>query len=147
MRHFPSVRRFFGNKAPDAEVPDLVQRTFEACLHAQARYRGEGRFVAYLLTIARTQLHRWLRKHDPVRGAEEASSLCERGISPSIVAAGLERRRLVLDCLRRIPLRMQIILELHYWEGLDAAEIGAVMAMKPGAWANMARRRSCTPAW
>lgn len=133
VRHFSSVRRFFRNKVADVEAADLVQRTFEACLHAQEHYRGEGRFVAYLLKIARTQLHRWLRKHDPVRGADAASSLREHGISASALAARIDRHRVVLACLRRLPLPMQTILELHYWEGLDAAEIGAVMQMKPGA--------------
>jgi len=132
-RHFASVRRFFRNKVPAPEVEDLVQRTFEAVVQHADQYRGESRFVTYLLAIARSQLHRWLRRRDPVRAGIEVehSSLRDLGVSPSEIVAARERQRLLLDALQRIPLAMQIVLELHYWEGLTGPEIAEVVGVDP----------------
>jgi RNA polymerase sigma-70 factor (ECF subfamily) len=133
-RHFASVRRFFSNKVPAAEVEDLMQRTFEACVaHADA-FRGEARFVTYLLAIARSQLHRWLRKRDPVRDGLDfgSSSLRDLAVSPSAIVAAQQRQALVLEALRRIPVDLQVLLELYYWEGLSGPEIAAVLDIEHG---------------
>jgi RNA polymerase sigma-70 factor (ECF subfamily) len=133
-RHFAAVRRFFCNKVPAAEVEDLMQRTFEACVaHADA-FRGEARFVTYLLAIARSQLHRWLRKRDPVRDGLDfgSSSLHDLGVSPSGVVAAQQRQALVLAALRRIPVELQTMLELYYWEGLSGPDIAAVLEIEHG---------------
>jgi RNA polymerase sigma-70 factor (ECF subfamily) len=132
-RHFASVRRFFRNKVPATEVEDLVQATFEACFGHSTQFRGESRFVCYLLAIARSQLHRWLRRRDPLRTALELeqSSLLELGVSPSDIVGGRERQQLVIDALRRIPLELQVVLELYYWEGLTGPEIAVVVDIDP----------------
>ena len=85
-RHFASVRRFFRSKAPASEVEDLVQQTFELCVQHVEQFRGDARFVTYLLAIARSQLHRWLRRRDPVRAGldVETSSIQDLGTSPSV---------------------------------------------------------------
>lgn len=133
-RHFASVRRFFCNKAPPTEIEDLVQGTFEACLAYAHQYRGDARFVAYLLAIARSQLHRWLRRRDPVREGIHFSttSLADLGVSPSGLVADLERENRVLDALRRLPLELQTVLELHYWEGMAGPDIAEVVGIPHG---------------
>ena len=134
-RHFASVRRFFRSKAPATEVEDLVQATFEVCVLHVEQFRGEASFRTYLLAIARSQLHRWLRKRDPVRAGLdlEASSIVDLGTSPSVKVAGREQQRVLLDAMQHLPLAMQTILELHYWEGLDAAELAVVFELDPNA--------------
>lgn len=134
-RHFASVRRFFRNKAPAAEVEDLVQATFVACISHREQFRGEARFLTYLLAIARSQLHRWLRRRDPVRAGldVEASSVVDLGTSPSVRVAGREQQQELIEALRRLPLAMQTMLELHYWEDLDAGELGIVLGLEPNA--------------
>lgn len=134
-RHFSSVRRFFSTKVPPREVEDLVQRTFATLLEHRDQYRGEARFIAYLLAIARSQLHRWLRKYDPVREGIEGTQVSVRdlGISPSEIVAQHERQQLVIDALRQLPIDTQTLLELFYWEGLDASEIAIAMGIGHGA--------------
>jgi RNA polymerase sigma-70 factor (ECF subfamily) len=134
-RHFASVRRFFRSKAPATEVEDLVQATFEACVQHLEQFRGEARFVTYLLAIARSQLHRWLRRRDPVRAGldVEASSIQDLGTSPSVKVAGREQQRELVEALRRLPLAMQTMLELHYWDDLNAAELAIVFGLEPNA--------------
>ncbi|SFF51484.1 RNA polymerase sigma factor, sigma-70 family, partial [Nannocystis exedens] len=68
-RHFRAVARFVRSKvAREAEVDDLVQSTFLACLEAGQRYRGEGSLRAYLLGIAyhKVQKHYAARRRGPV---------------------------------------------------------------------------------
>lgn len=132
-RHLASVRGFLARRAAAADVSDLVQLTFEACLHAQSQYRGEGRFVSYLLAIARTQLHRWRRRRDPTHDAESPTSLRACGDPPGDIVERRERDVLVRECLRRIPSEMQALLELHYWQDLEVAEVAAVLGIRPGA--------------
>src|ERR1044071_7833713 len=55
-RHFAAVYRFFRNKV-GAELEDLVQQTFLACVEARARFREESSFKTFLLAIARYQLY------------------------------------------------------------------------------------------
>lgn len=133
-RHFASVRRYFRNKVPPAEIEDLIQRTFAATVEHQHQYRGEARFVAYLLAIARSQLHRWLRARDPVRDGIDGTSvsLHDLGISPSAVVAQQEEHREVVEAMRRLPLDTQTLLELHYWEELDAGEIAIALGIERG---------------
>jgi len=133
-RHFASVRRFFCNKVPASEIEDLVQRTFAACVEHAVQFRGDARFSTYLLAIANSQLHRWLRKRDPVREGLDAgdSSVRDRGISPSGLVGAREAQARVLDALQHLPLDLQTVLELRYWEELDSAEIATVVGAPRG---------------
>jgi RNA polymerase sigma factor (sigma-70 family) len=133
-RHFASVRRFFRNKVPETDVEDLVQRTFEVLVSCAHQYRAEAPFVTYVLAIARSQLHRWLRKREPTReGIDLAEvSIHDLGVSPTAVVAARERQSMLLDALQRIPIELQTILELFYWEGLSGAEIATILEIEHG---------------
>lgn len=133
-RHFARVRRFFCNKVPASEIEDLMQRTFASCVEHAAQFRGESRFSTYLLAIANSQLHRWLRKRDPVREGllPDESSVRDLGISPSSVVGAREAQTRVLVALQHLPLDLQTVLELRYWEDLDSAEIATVVGAPRG---------------
>lgn len=133
-RHFARVRRFFCNKVPASEIEDLMQRTFAACIEHAVQFRGECRFSTYLLAIANSQLHRWLRKRDPVREGLQPgeSSVRDLGISPSGVVGAREAQTRVLQALQHLPLDLQTVLELRYWEELDSAEIATVVGAPRG---------------
>ncbi len=40
---------------------------------------------------------------------------------------------MLLQALRRLPLSLQLPLELHYWDGLSTREIGDLLDLQPGA--------------
>lgn len=130
-RHFATVYRFFVNKC--ARNPeDLVQRTFLACLESADRYREEGSFRAFVLGIARIQFLRELRE---LHGPEEAMddiSVADSFESPSLVVARKEEHLVLLGALRRLPVEMQMAVELHYWEGLGVAEVGRILDIPEG---------------
>ena len=60
--------------------------------------------------------------------------------SPTQVLAARQEQRLLLLALRRLPVDHQVALELHYWEGLTAAEIGAVLDLPLGTAKTRIRR-------
>ena len=44
----------------------------------------------------------------------------------------LEEQRLLLRALRALPIELQTLLELAYWEGLSDRELGEVLELPPG---------------
>lgn len=132
-RHFDSVARFFQSKVDDAAA-DLIQRTFLGCIEARARFDRIGSFRAYVLGIARRQLlehfrrmHRHERRLDGLR-----ISVYDLGESPSHRVAMREEQKILLAALQRLPLEIQMTLELFYWEQLPEREIAHVLEIPQG---------------
>lgn len=140
-RHFEAVARFFRNKADDP-IDDLVQKTFLGCIDSREQFRGESSFRAFLFGVARNVLGKHWRERARDRldfdGGE--ISVAELGASPSSIVARDQQELMVLNGLRRIPLDYQIALELHYWESMTAAEIGAALHIPVGTAKNRIRR-------
>jgi RNA polymerase sigma-70 factor (ECF subfamily) len=133
-RHFASVYRFLWNKIDEQSLDDVVQATFLACVSARDRLRDDDAFRSYVLGIARLELLKHLRKrgrHDRamiVRERQPATSV----ISPSGQVVRHQEHRLLLEALRAIPLDLQIVLELYYWEALPVAQVADVLDVPAG---------------
>ncbi|MEX1367024.1 MAG: sigma-70 family RNA polymerase sigma factor [Nannocystaceae bacterium] len=140
-RHFDSLYRFFSNKV-DQGVDDLIQRTFLACIESKDRFRKQASFRTYLFTVARHELYRHFRKGK--RFAESVDvgemSVMDLGTSPSRVAAQRQEHKLLLRALRRIPLDLQLAVELFYWEGMTTAELAEVLEVPQGTAKSRLRR-------
>lgn len=139
-RHFDPVMRFFRNKV-DEGPEDLVQRTFLACVEGKERFEGRSSFRTYLFAVAHNVLRDHFRKKR--RGGAidfTAQSVWDLAPAPSTVMARDRAQRVLLDALRRIPIESQVALELHYWEGLTAAELGDVMGVPHGTAKTRIRR-------
>lgn len=140
-RHFEAVVRFFQNKI-DRDHDDLIQKTFLGCLESRGRFRGDGSFRAFLFGVARNVLGKHLRQ----RYREPASldfahvSVAELGDTPSLLVVEDQQQELMLHALRRIPLDHQIVLELCYWEGMTAAEVGEMLGVPLGTAKTRLRR-------
>ena len=126
-RHFRRVYRFFETKC-GAEADELVQSTFLACMRAKDKFRGDSSFSTYLFTIARHELYRVLgeRRRDLGRIDFEVSSIAELAPTPRTRIAAHEDRLRLLNALRDLPLEQQVLLELHYWEGVDIAALAEI---------------------
>jgi RNA polymerase sigma factor (sigma-70 family) len=154
-RHYPSIARFFGNKAPDA-AEDLVQKTFLACLEGIARFRGQSSVRTYLFGIAHNQLRLHYRQAGRQAGPDagdwdgapvddiDFSQVSVHQLRPGMSTMLARRReeRLLLEALRRIPLECQAVLELHYWEDLKVADIAAIMGGVPAGTVKTRMRRA-----
>lgn len=128
LRHFHGLCRFFRNKAGDA-LEDLIQRTMLQCLENAERLRQATSFRAYLFTIARNELFAHLR-----RGRREALDTTLHSVhdlqpSHAAILARREEERHLLAALRRLPLDLQVTVELYYWEDLTYAELAEVLGV------------------
>lgn len=133
-RYFDSVYRFFRNKVDEA-AEDLVQQTFMGLVQGKDRFRGEASFRTYLFMIARKRLYSYLRKSQRDQDAAPwgERSVADLGVpSPSRVLARQQEQRLLLMALRRLPVEMQVALELFYWEELTVTEIADVLETPVG---------------
>ncbi|MEM6996788.1 MAG: sigma-70 family RNA polymerase sigma factor [Myxococcota bacterium] len=132
-RYSDDLLRFFrGKVGVDAE--DLIQQTLLGCLEAIERRASMATFRAYLFGIARNRLIDHFRRQG--RNDDEFDptqrSLADLAASPSAVVAARNDQRLLADALRRIPLDLQILLELHYWEQMSSAEVSGVLGIPAG---------------
>jgi len=140
-RYFPIVFRFFSNKVGQ-DIEDLVQRTFLACTKHRDRVRDGSSFRAFVLVVARNQLHSHLRAR--YRGGEavdlSTSSIADLGETASQLIGRREEHRMLLLALRRIPLEMQEVLELSYFEKLKGRELAEILDIPEGTVRSRLRR-------
>ncbi len=124
-RYFDQLYRFFSNKC--AEPDEMVQATFLSMVKAKDQFAGRSSFRTYVFTIARNELYRHLRTlrrdrlFDP-----ELSSIADLVTDAGAKLARGEDHRRLCDALRTLPIEQQTLLELHYWEGLDATALAEV---------------------
>jgi RNA polymerase sigma-70 factor (ECF subfamily) len=126
-RHFDSIYGFFETKC-EAEADELTQATFLACLRAREQFRQESSFRPYLFTIARNELYRVLRsrQRDGARLDFQLSSIADLVSTPGTRIARNQEHKRLLEALRKLPVEQQTLLELHYWEEMDIAELAEV---------------------
>ncbi len=126
--HYRSIYRFFVNKLRSlAEVEDLVQQSFMACVESAASYRAEGRFRSYLFGIARKILLKHLRDRARREVDPASSSIADCGLGANSIIDAHREQRLLLSALRHIPIDSQIVLEMSYWEQMPAKAIAEAL--------------------
>jgi len=131
-RHLPGLSRYFCRRVSESQAEDLLQRTFLACVEAKDRLPPAG-VRAYLFGIARNQLLMFLRaSRREVRGDLEEDALARTSLGPAAQAAEREEQRLLFRALAALPLDLQLVVELFYWEDLTHPEIAAVLGIPEG---------------
>ncbi len=140
-RYLTALHRFFANKVVD-EVEDLIQRTFLALVRSREAIREGSSFRAYMFTVARHELYHYLRHRRRRHDALDFSSVsvADEGISPSGIVAHHHDQQLMLTALRSIPIELQVVLELHYWEDLTTAELAVALGVPQGTAKSLLRR-------
>lgn len=137
-RHFAAVYRFFANKL-GGDVDDLVQQTFLACV--EGRDRVGGGFRAYVFGIARNRLYRHFRDRGYREPAEQSiAALADGMTSVGEALARRQEQKLLLRALRRIPIELQIALELAYWEELTDREVAEILEIPVGTLKSRLRK-------
>ncbi|MEM9463646.1 MAG: sigma-70 family RNA polymerase sigma factor [Myxococcota bacterium] len=129
-RYFDPVGRFFFNKI-SGEPDDLVQETFARLVQGRDRVRE---FRPYLFGVAYNVLKAYIRSKQRPEEPDELDSCSAQdlGPGPSTMMHRRQEQRLLLEGLRRIPLEYQTVLELHYWEDMTTAQIGAALGLPIG---------------
>ncbi len=144
-RYVVSLYRFFQHRC-DGDPGELVQATLVGCLQAREQFRGEASFRTYLFTIARHELYRYLRERRRDLRLESGAAVPAAApiTTPRSAIAREQAQRALRDALGELPLEQQLVLELHYWEGLDTVELGQVFEAPPATirtWLFRARGR------
>lgn len=133
-RHYESVLRFFRTKAGD-DADDLVQQAFLRTLEAAERFRGDSTFRAFLFGVARNVLYEHIRRRMKDRKADPdfgVSSILDLNPRASTIALRMAEQRALIDALQRMPVEIQIVLELHYWEELSVDEVAVAVDVPSG---------------
>jgi RNA polymerase sigma factor (sigma-70 family) len=135
------VSRYLRNKVGGTVHGDLVQKTFLACLGSSAQFRGASSFRTYLLGIAHHTLVDYFRDarraaaRDLDRDQENEVDdliLADSFAEPDAIVAKRQEHRILLATLRRLPFKLQVVLELRYWESLSDREIAEVLGIALG---------------
>ncbi|MEJ7600842.1 MAG: sigma-70 family RNA polymerase sigma factor [Kofleriaceae bacterium] len=126
-RHFDSIYGFFETKCA-ADADELTQSTFLACMRAREQFRAESSFRTYLFTIARNELYRVLRtrQRNDAKLDFELSSIADLVSTAGTRLGRNQEHRQLLDALQHLPVAQQTLLELHYWEEMDIAQLAQV---------------------
>ena len=138
-RYFETVCRFFANKVASG-IEDLVQQTFLACLEGASRFRGESAVRGWLLGIANNVLrnHYTAQRRAPV--PFEGLSVEDLAPSVSRMLHLAQSHEALLGALRRVPIDMQVVLELYFWEDMSGPEIAATLSLPEGTVRSRLRR-------
>jgi len=131
QRHFKALYRFFALKV-DVAVDDLLQDTFLACVRQRDRFLRQSSFRTYLFAIARRKLYdHWTQAARRPQAVDfEEVSLASLSTSAATRLTRRDERFRLCEALRALPLEQQLLLELHYWEQLDGAELAEVFEVE-----------------
>lgn len=133
-RHVSHVYRYLfvrvGN-VPDAE--DLTSQTFLAAFESISGYRGEGKYAAWLLGIARRKAADHFRHWQTVLPLEWGTRMADP--NPSLEESVVERsrREQLINAIRGLTPDRAEALSLRVFGGLSAADVGYVMGKSEGA--------------
>lgn len=132
-RHFDAITRFFRTKA-GAQAQDLTQQTFLRCAEARARYSGKATFRAFLFGIARNVLFEHYREKSRGRADPDFRVTGVADLSPGAFSmlGARDEQRLLVQALQRLPMDLQSVLELYYWEEMGIEDLAAVFEIPPG---------------
>jgi RNA polymerase sigma factor (sigma-70 family) len=130
QRHQSAVRRFLRHLArgDDAWADDLAQETFILAHRQLARFRGEARFLTWLLGIAHNQFRNARRSH--AAAVESlADTLDEHAPDPAHAVA---LRQDLTSALRQLSADEQTALHLCYQQGLSHDEAASALVWPIG---------------
>jgi RNA polymerase sigma-70 factor (ECF subfamily) len=127
-RYYGSVRRFFDLRAA-AIADDLTQQTFLATMEARGSFRHDASFKTFVFAIAHKQMLRHLRAQQAGPRARRYATEGGPPTSLSVVAVRVQEHQLLLMALTQLPVELQIVTELYYWEDMPTAAIGEVLEM------------------
>lgn len=138
-RHFAAVYRFFVNKL-GADVEDLVQQTFLAVVEGRDQVRDAEGFRSYVFGVARNKLMRHFRDRGPLPDECSIGDLQAKTQSIAQLLVHKREQQLLLAALRRLPIDLQIAVELAYWEGLSDREVAQILEMPMGTFKSRLRK-------
>ncbi len=142
-RHLGRLARFFVNKVSrPSDAEELVGTTFEIIARKLGDFAEASSFRAYLYGVAHNVLRNHLRgrRRNDREIDPEVDSVAMLGPSPVTLAHERREHRLLLEGLRQLPLELQVVLEMSYFEAMSRSEIAAALELPEGTVASRMRR-------
>ena len=124
-------RYCFSRAGNHADAEDLTAQTFIAVMEGLSNYKEQGKFKAWLFSIAHNLsagLQRKNKNHLPL----EAVNLVDRGESPLGHVIQLEKVQLASKLINELDPEEQELLRLRYLVDLSFTEIGHILGIPPG---------------
>jgi RNA polymerase sigma-70 factor (ECF subfamily) len=132
----PVTNLFRRNVRRRADIPDLVQQTFVACVEARRDPEIVGSVRGYILGIAFHTMTRFFRKTRavPASGVDPTGGLVLAAVEPDpeYLLTLSDEQRLLMKALRRLKIEFQVVIELNYWGGVSCDEIAAILDIPQG---------------
>ncbi len=140
-RYYPTISRFFANKV-SSDPADLIQETFMAILQGRDRIRDAAQLRSYLFGAAYNTLRAHYRGRRVDGERLDFGSTSSADLAPGVgtMMASGDEQALLLAALRRIPLELQVVLELFYWEDMTSAAIAELLGEPHGTVRTRIRR-------
>lgn len=125
----PRVLNFFRYRVGNLAVAeDLTGQTFEKAWAKRDRYRDQGKFQAWLMTIARNVATDYFRREKHELPLDAASDRTDRSAPEREVEAKADRERLQA-MLAKLPERQRELVALKYGAELTNREIARQMGL------------------
>src|SRR5580693_4401704 len=115
-----------------ADAADAVQDTFVIAASRLAGLRDPELLRAWLYAVARNECLRILGAKTTTTAPAEAEEVTRDGADAGDQAERTGLRALIEDAAAGVNPPERQILELHLWQGLDAAEIAAMLGLSRG---------------
>lgn len=134
-RNFPRIKKFFARKTADYDlIKELTQRTFERCIEKVHAFEGRSSFSSFIYGIARNILLEHFRERQRAERDVpiEDIPIVDLDPTPFSIVEQRSERKLIIHALRRLPLKMQIVAELYFFEKLSGREVAEVLELSEG---------------
>jgi len=120
--------RFTGERE---QALDLAQDCLLQMIQALGRYRGNGRFSAWLFTIVHNRCLDELRKRRPAREPEDGMDVFESADTgpEEVVDLGIERERVIEVMNARLEPEERLALWLRAYEGTSVEDITRLLSL------------------
>jgi RNA polymerase sigma-70 factor, ECF subfamily len=130
--HYGAIHRYVHRRIGNAhDTNDIVAEVFLSMVRYLPRFRWTGApFRCWLLVLTTTQINRWIRKRRFSSLWRSVDSF-EPQVTESVDASD-ERIEPMRKALLGLPLNIQTVLTLHYFEDLSVAAIAEMLNCRPG---------------
>jgi RNA polymerase sigma factor (sigma-70 family) len=131
-RMFPVLNRYCANKlSSESDIEDLIQKTFMACIDSRRRFAARSSVRGWIIGIAHNLLCEHYRYRKRTRAEPDFSKLSIRDLAdgPSTLLGKAREEQILLDALRTLPIDLQFVLELYYWERMRGPELAQFLGV------------------
>ena len=123
----PLYRYMFARVGNQAEAEDLTSQVFLAALESLAHYRSQGRFPAWLFSIARRKIADHCRSRQPQSPLELAANLASSAPDPLAETLRVEELESLKEQLALLTEDERELLRLRFAARLNFSEIAVLL--------------------